>query len=128
MARRIEALEEAMDHAWKGMSKEDRRACDAVSEALQALRRRVRLTDDDIRAAGLGDPDVAEESAAMVAWIERRPDLSIRPLVGILHAPSDGEPSLIRAGPIACPWIINRIADALGSAPLDILAEIAGNR
>jgi hypothetical protein len=85
------------------------------------LRRRVRVEDDDIRTAGLGDPTLCVESPRLVAWLGAN-GFEARPCEGIYR---DG--LLVRAcSPMAHAEIVNSLADAVGRAPLDVLEEIVG--
>ena len=103
---------------------------------LDAHRARVQVTDDDIRAAGLRDwrPN-------LIAWARDHSRVRYFVAVGIYVNDGDGERLVVQAEdeyhrerhrgvtgkrwPPATASAINALAEALGRAPLDVLAEIA---
>jgi len=85
-------------------------------------RSRVRVTDDDIRRAGLGDPDICEGSPRLNAWASV--NSITHDLDGIFHENGDGEKLIFRGSLMAHEQIINALADAVGRPPLDVLDEI----
>ncbi len=103
---------------------------DAVPELLdevERLRARIEVTDEDIRAAGLGNPDVCVGCPRLDAWISgQAPGLRAEPAVGIYRVLPSGDRRLIHRGSaMAHDHIINAIAEAIDRPPLDVLDEIA---
>lgn len=103
-------------------------------------RARVQVTDDDIRAAGLGDPDISEDSPRLIAWARAQPSIWLVTIdndhakgMGYLdHGFWTGHPfvdedaeTIAACSPMAHDWIVNELARHVGRAPLDVLAEIA---
>lgn len=103
-------------------------------------RARVQVTDDDIRASGLGDPDICEECPRLVEWIACA-GLHVVRLdnddwhLGTGQYPHgiwSGDPrinkdakSIVEAAVMAHDWIINALAAHVCKAPLDVLEDIA---
>lgn len=116
-----------------------RELADRVDSYALNCRSRIQVTDDDIRAAGLGDPDVCEESGSLVAWIDKQPSLRVvrssTPVSDTMHlGPGIWDFStggvlvadlVVRASPMAHAEIINALARHVARPPLDVLAEIA---
>ena len=114
-----------------------------VAGEVAKLRERVEVTDDDIRAAGLGDPDICEECPRFDAWVDAQPELwritranadspcgcyslnwGIWSCVGEELDYASAE-EVFRGSVMAHDSIINAVAKAVGRAPLDVLDEIA---
>jgi hypothetical protein len=85
------------------------------------------VTDADIAAAGLGDPSICEDSAALCAWLAANEFEVIR-----FGNPGDLRAGIWRKGcrtlpcsPMAHDWIINALAGFVNRPPLVVLGEIA---
>lgn len=89
-------------------------------------RARVPVTDDDIREAGLGDPDVMRACPRLAAWVEACPELDMDRSTGVYRVRPNGDEWLCYHGTLmAHALTINGLAKDVGRPPLDVLAEIA---